>query len=118
MALLRDFFGKSVPPDADESVAALSAENLAAASRSPGGPFVSGVTPAIPNASAYAAPSRNSRSRKIAGSIVRGMMRLAKSKKGPRAPTCNFRQGNETLVRALAKNLGPRCLPKQSRRDF
>jgi len=40
------------------------------------------------------------------------MLRLAKSKKGPRErPTLqSFREGSETLVRALANNLGPALL--------
>ncbi|HEV1993210.1 MAG TPA: protoporphyrinogen oxidase, partial [Candidatus Acidoferrum sp.] len=49
---------------------------------------------------------------KASGSIVRGMLRLAKSKKGPRERPAlqTFREGNETLVRALANKLGPALL--------
>jgi len=113
-ALLRDFFGKSVPPDADESVAAFVRRKF-----SPqlldrlAGPFVSGVYAGDPERlSIRSAFPQLYEAEKSAGSIVRGMMRLAKSKKGPRErPTLQtFRQGNETLVRVLAKNLGPALL--------
>jgi oxygen-dependent protoporphyrinogen oxidase len=45
---------------------------------------------------------------KSAGSIVRGMIRSAKTKNTPRErpSLLAFKEGNETLVRALAENLG------------
>jgi oxygen-dependent protoporphyrinogen oxidase len=110
-ALVRDIFGKSIPPDADESVA-----NFVRRKFSPQlldrlvGPFVSGVYAGDPERlSVRSAFPQLYEGEKSAGSIVRGMMRLAKSKKGPRErPTLQtFRQGNETLVRALANKLGP-----------
>jgi protoporphyrinogen/coproporphyrinogen III oxidase len=113
-ALLRDIFGKSIPPDADESVAAFVRRKF-----TPQlldrlvGPFVSGVYAGDPERlSVRSAFPQLYEAEKSAGSIVRGMMRLVKSKKGPRErPTLQtFRQGNESLVRALAKNLGPALL--------
>jgi len=113
-ALLRDIFGKSTPPDSDESVADFVRRKF-----SPqlldrlAGPFVSGVYAGDPERlSLRSAFPQLYEAEKSAGSIVRGMMRLAKSKKGPRErPTLQtFRQGNETLVRVLAKNLGPALL--------
>lgn len=113
-ALLRDIFGKSIPPDADESVAAFVRRKF-----TPQlldrlvGPFVSGVYAGDPERlSVRSAFPQLFEAEKSAGSIVRGMMRLAKSKKGPRQrPTLQtFRQGNESLVRALANNLGPALL--------
>jgi len=110
-ALLRDIFGKSVPPDHDESVAAFVRRKF-----SPQlldrlvGPFVSGVYAGDPERlSIRSAFPQLHQAEKATGSIVRGMMRLAKAKKGPRErPTLNtFRDGNETLVRALAGKLGP-----------
>ena len=110
-ALLRDIFGKSVPPDHDESVAAFVRRKF-----SPQlldrlvGPFVSGVYAGDPERlSIRSAFPQLHEAEKAAGSIVRGMMRPAKAKKGPRErPTLNtFREGNETLVRALADKLGP-----------
>jgi oxygen-dependent protoporphyrinogen oxidase len=110
-ALLRDIFGKSTPPDADESVAAFVRRKF-----SPQlldrlvGPFVSGVFAGDPERlSLRSAFPQLYKAEKNAGSIVRGMIRLAKSKKGARErPSLQtFREGNETLVRALAKSLGP-----------
>jgi oxygen-dependent protoporphyrinogen oxidase len=113
-ALLRDIFGKSTPPDSDESVAAFMLRKF-----SPQlldrlvGPFVSGVYAGDPERlSLRSAFPQLHEAEKSTGSIVRGMMRLAKSKNGTRErPTLQtFREGNETLVRALAKNLGPALL--------
>jgi oxygen-dependent protoporphyrinogen oxidase len=113
-ALLRDIFGKSTPPDTDESVAAFVRRKF-----TPQlldrlvGPFVSGVYAGDPERlSLRSAFPQLYEAEKSAGSIVRGMMRLAKSKKGPRErPSLQtFCQGNESLVRALAKNLGPALL--------
>jgi protoporphyrinogen/coproporphyrinogen III oxidase len=113
-ALLSDIFGKSTPPDADESVAAFVRRKF-----SPQlldrlvGPFVSGVYAGDPERlSLRSAFPQLYEAEKTAGSIVRGMMRLAKSKKSPRErPSLQtFHEGNETLVRALAKNLGAALL--------
>jgi oxygen-dependent protoporphyrinogen oxidase len=113
-ALLRDIFGKSIPPNADESVA-----NFVRRKFSPQlldrlvGPFVSGVYAGDPERlSLRSAFPQLYEAEKSAGSIVRGMMRLPKSKKDPRErPTLQtFREGNETLVRALATKLGPALL--------
>jgi oxygen-dependent protoporphyrinogen oxidase len=109
-AFLRDIFGKSIPPEADESVS-----NFVRRKFSPQlldrlvGPFVSGVYAGDPERlSVRSAFPMLYEAEKTTGSIVRGMMRLGKSKKGPRErPTLQtFREGNETLVRALGKNLG------------
>jgi oxygen-dependent protoporphyrinogen oxidase len=113
-ALLRDIFGKSIPPDADESVAAFVRRKF-----SPQlldrlvGPFVSGIYAGDPERlSVRSAFPQLYEAEKAARSIVRGMLRLAKSKKGPRErPTLQtFREGNETLVRALANKLGSALL--------
>ncbi len=110
-ALLRDIFGKSVPPDTDESVAAFVRRKFSDQLLDRlVGPFVSGVYAGDPEKlSMRSAFPQLHEAEKAAGSIVRGMLRLAKSKKGPRErPTLNtFRDGNETLVRALANSLGP-----------
>ncbi len=110
-ALLRDIFGKSVPPDADESIAEfvrrkfspLLLERLA-------GPFVSGVYAGDPEKlSIRAAFPQLHEAEKSAGSIVRGMMHRSKTENGPRerATLQTFRQGNGTLIRALTAKLGP-----------
>jgi len=110
-ALLRDLIGKSVPPDADESVAAFVRRKF-----SPQlldrlvGPFVSGVYAGDPERLSLrsAFPSLHEAERS-AGSIIRGTWRAAKTKTGPRerSPLLAFREGNETLIRALANILGP-----------
>ena len=114
-SILRDALGHSTPPDADESVAAFTRRKF-----SPElldklvAPFVSGIYAGDPEKlSLRAAFPQLFEAERTAGSIVRGMLRAAKSKKGAKQrPTLQtFRDGNETLIRALAANLGPalRC---------
>lgn len=115
-ALVRDIFGKSAPPDGDESVATFvrrkfSDELLERLV----GPFVSGVYAGDPERlSIRSAFPQLYEAEKASGSIVRGMMRLAKNRKGPRerATLNTFRGGNETLVRTLASKLGTKLLAK------
>jgi len=113
-ALARDIFGKSIPPDADESVAAFVRRKFSPQLLdSLVGPFVSGIYAGDPERlSVRSAFPQLYEAEKAAGSIVRGMLRLAKSRKGPREhPSLqSFREGNETLVRALANKLGPALL--------
>ena len=110
-ALVRDILGKTVPPDADESVAAFVRRKFSAQLLDRlVGPFVSGIYAGDPEQlSVRSAFPQLCESEKESGSIVRGMLRLAKSKKGPRErPTLqSFRDGNETLVQALSKEIGP-----------
>jgi protoporphyrinogen/coproporphyrinogen III oxidase len=110
-ALVRDLIGKSVPPDADESVTAFVRRKF-----SPQlldrlvGPFVSGVYAGDPERlSLRSAFPAIHEAEKSAGSIIRGMLRAAKTKTGPRErPTLlAFRDGNEILIRALSNILGP-----------
>jgi protoporphyrinogen/coproporphyrinogen III oxidase len=113
-ALLRDILGKSIPPAGDESVADFVRRKF-----SPQlldrlvGPFVSGIYAGDPERlSVRSAFPQLYEAEKTVGSIVRGMLRLSKSKKGPRErPTLqSFREGNKTLVRALANRLGAALL--------
>jgi len=117
-ALFRDVLGKSIPPNADESVAAFVRRKF-----SPQlldrlvGPFVSGIYAGDPERlSVRSAFPQLYEAEKTAGSIIRGMICLAKSKKGPRErPTLqSFREGSETLVRALANKLGTALLTQTS----
>jgi oxygen-dependent protoporphyrinogen oxidase len=109
-AILRDILGKSVPPDGDESVAAFTRRKFSAQLLDRlVGPFVSGIYAGDPERlSLRSAFPQLYEAEKSAGSIVRGMLRLAKSRKGPRQrpSLLTFREGNETLVRALASKLG------------
>ena len=113
-ALLRDIFGKSVPPEGDESVAAFVRRKFSEPLLDRlVGPFVSGVYAGNPEKlSVRSAFPRLHEAERARGSIVRGMLRLAKSKNGPRKrPTLNtFRAGNETLVRALGDRLASTIL--------
>jgi len=113
-ALLRDIFGKSLPPEIDESIASFVRRKFSAQLLDRlVGPFASGVYAGDPEKlSLRSAFPQIYEAEKSAGSIVRGMLRPSKSKKGPRErPTLNtFRDGNGTLPLALAKNLGPALL--------
>ena len=110
-ALVRDLLGKSVPPDADESVAAFVRRKF-----SPQlldrlvGPFVSGVYAGDPERLSLcsAFPSLH-KAEESSGSIIRGMLRAAKMKTRPRERPAllAFRDGNEILIRALSNILGP-----------
>ena len=113
-ALLRDIFGKSVPPEGDESVAAFVRRKFSEPLLDRlVGPFVSGVYAGDPEKlSVRSAFPRLHEAERARGSIVRGMLRLAKSRNGPRErPTLStFRAGNETLVRALGDRLASTVL--------
>jgi protoporphyrinogen/coproporphyrinogen III oxidase len=111
---VRDLLGKSIPPDADESVADFVRRKF-----SPQlldrlvGPFVSGIYAGDPERlSVRSAFPQLYEAEKTSASIVRGMLRIAKSKKGPgeRPALQTFREGNETLVHALVNKLGPALL--------
>jgi protoporphyrinogen/coproporphyrinogen III oxidase len=114
-SIFRDPLGSSYPPEEDESIAAFvrrkfSAELLDRLV----GPFVSGIYAGDPEAlSLRGAFPQLHEAEKSSGSILRGMIRLAKSRTEPRHhPTLlSFRDGNDTLVRTLAEKLGPalRC---------
>jgi oxygen-dependent protoporphyrinogen oxidase len=109
--LVRDLLGKSVAPDGDESVAAFVLRKFSQQLLDRlVGPFVSGVYAGDPERLSLrsAFPSLHE-AEKSAGSIIRGTLRAAKTKTGPReAPTLlAFRDGNETLIRALSNILGP-----------
>ena len=117
-ALARDIFGKSTPPDGDESVAAFVRRKFSDQLLDRlVGPFVSGVYAGDPEKlSVRSAFPMLYEAETASGSIVRGMFRVAKNKKGPRErPTLNtFREGNETLVRALSNKLGSATLTQTS----
>jgi len=117
-ALARDIFGKTTPPDGDESVGAFVRRKFSDQLLDRlVGPFVSGVYAGDPEKlSIRSAFPMLYEAEKASGSIVRGMFRVAKKKKGPRErPTLNtFREGNETLVRALSAKLGNAVLTQNN----
>jgi protoporphyrinogen/coproporphyrinogen III oxidase len=114
-SVLRDALGHSTPPDDGESVAAFTRRKFSTELLDKlVAPLVSGIYAGDPEKlSLRAAFPQLFEAERTAGSIVRGMMRAAKSPKGrkPRPTLQTFRDGNETLIRALATNLGPalRC---------
>lgn len=109
--ILRDVFGRSAPPeDGYESVAAFVRRKFSEELLDKlVGPFVSGIYAGdAEKLSVSAAFPQLYEAERSSGSIVRGMLRAAKSKPKPRhKPTLQtFRDGNETLVKALAGRLG------------
>jgi oxygen-dependent protoporphyrinogen oxidase len=119
-AILRDIFGKSQSPEPDESVAGFVRRKF-----SPTllerliGPFVSGIYAGDPEKlSLRAAFPILYEAEKAAGSITRGVFKVIKQRKStngtqPQAPKekatlQTFREGNETLVRAIAARLAER----------
>jgi protoporphyrinogen/coproporphyrinogen III oxidase len=108
--IARDLFGKSRPPEQDESVAnfvrrKFSAEMLDKLV----GPFVSGIFAGDPERlSLRSAFPQVYEAEKSAGSVIRGLKRASKSKKESKGgPTLfSFREGNATLIRTLQRKLG------------
>jgi oxygen-dependent protoporphyrinogen oxidase len=106
--MLRDLLGKSAPPEQDESIAGFvrrkfSAELLDRLV----GPFVSGVYAGDPEKlSLRSSFPMLYEAEKTKGSVIRGLM--TKPRMGPRQrPTLlSFRDGTETLARALSTRLG------------
>jgi protoporphyrinogen/coproporphyrinogen III oxidase len=109
-SVVRDLFGRSAAPGEEESVAAFVRRKFSAELLDKlVGPFVSGIYAGDPEMlSLQGAFPQLYEAEKSVGSVIRGMIRNAKSKPGPkeRPRLCSFREGNETLVRALAANLG------------
>jgi oxygen-dependent protoporphyrinogen oxidase len=109
--IARDVFGTSTAPEQDESIATFVHRKFGAELLDRlVAPFVSGIYAGDPERlSLRSAFPRLHEAEKSAGSVIRGMLRKAKSDQGPRErPTLlSFRDGNETLVRALAEQLGP-----------
>ena len=109
-SIVRDLLGRTTPPYEDESVAAFTRRKFSAELLDKlVGPFVSGIYAGDPEKlSLRAAFPQLHEAERSAGSVIRGMMRAAKSKPGPKQrPTLqSFRDGNETLIRSLAANLG------------
>ena len=115
-ALFRDVFGRSEAPDSDESVASFIRRKF-----SPTlldrlvGPFVSGIYAGDPEKlSLRAAFPILYEAEQTSGSVLRGLLKVMKARKAKRGPLPRekptlqtFREGNDTLVRALAEKLGP-----------
>jgi protoporphyrinogen/coproporphyrinogen III oxidase len=111
LKITRDVFGRTLPPAEDESVARFVRRKFGEEVLDRlVGPFVSGIYAGDPERlSLRSTFPQLYEAEKSSGSIIRGMVRAAKSRKGPRErPTLlSFRHGNESLVRTLAAKLGP-----------
>ena len=111
-SILAEAFRTSPPPNVDESVASFVRTKF-----TPElldrlvGPFVSGIFAGDPEQlSLRAAFPKIYEAEKLSGSVIRGSLRLAKTKSKPaagrRTGLYSFRKGNATLVRTLAESLG------------
>jgi oxygen-dependent protoporphyrinogen oxidase len=113
-SILRDALGRSTPPNADESVAGFTRRKFSAELLDKlVGPVVSGVHAGDPEKlSLRAAFPQIYEAERTAKSVLRGLTRAAKAAKSknssqqPRTLQA-FRNGNETLMKALATHLGP-----------
>jgi oxygen-dependent protoporphyrinogen oxidase len=109
-AITRDLFGKSQPPEQDESVASFVRRKFSAELLDKlAGPFISGIYAGDPERlSVRSAFPQLYEAEKSTGSVIRGVKRAARANKGrrQRSTLFSFREGNETLVRALATRLG------------
>ena len=119
-AILRDIFGKSESPEPDESVACFTRRKFSKTLLDRlVGPFVSGIYAGDPEKlSLRAAFPILYEAEKAAGSVTRGVFKVMKQRKssngtrpqGPREKSTlqTFREGNETLIRAIAARLAER----------
>jgi oxygen-dependent protoporphyrinogen oxidase len=119
-AILRDLFGKSQAPEPDESVASFIRRKFSdTLLERLVGPFVSGIYAGDPETlSLRAAFPILYEAEKARGSIIRGAFAVMKQRKAaatiaPRTPRekptlQTFRNGNETMITAIAKHLGDR----------
>lgn len=113
-AMLRDLLGSSRPPEPDESIADFVRRKFTPAFLDRlMDPFVSGVYAGDPEKlSLRAAFPILHEAESAKGSLIRGAIAIRKASKAKggaapqeKAASQSFRDGNETLVRALAKNL-------------
>jgi protoporphyrinogen/coproporphyrinogen III oxidase len=110
LRVLRDILGRSTPPQKDESIAAFTRRKFSRELLDKlVGPFVSGIYAGDPEKlSLRSAFPQLYEAEKSAGSVIRGLLFSAKkhtaSAEKPTLQT--FREGNQTLIRALAANLG------------
>lgn len=118
-SIVRDILGNRQPPEPDESVADFTRRKFSETLLDRlVGPFVSGIYAGDPEKlSLRAAFPILYEAEKASGSLIRGVFKILKERKAKRGaeprekPTLQtFRDGNETLVRALAESLGEQLL--------
>ncbi|HTZ47414.1 MAG TPA: protoporphyrinogen oxidase [Verrucomicrobiae bacterium] len=117
LAILRDLFGSTRAPEPDESIADFIRRKFSATLLERlVGPFTSGIYAGDPEKlSLRAAFPILHEAETAKGSILRGVFPVMKARKAKRgnaprekATLQTFRDGNETLIRALVKSLGDR----------
>ena len=110
LSVLRDILGRSTPAQSDESVAAFTRRKFSRELLDKlVGPFVSGIYAGDPEKlSVRSAFPQLYKAEKSAGSIIRGLLFSAKKRAASaEKPTPRtFREGNQSLIQALAANLG------------
>jgi protoporphyrinogen/coproporphyrinogen III oxidase len=113
-SVIRDLFGHTKPPEVDEFVAAFVRRKFSAELLDKlVAPFVSGIYAGDPEKlSLRASFPQLHEAERTSGSVIRGMLRAAKSAKREKRPKerptlQTFKEGNETLIKALAASLGP-----------
>ena len=110
LSVLRDILGRSTPPQFDESVAEFTRRKFSRELLDKlVGPFVSGIYAGDPEKlSLRSAFPQLYEAEKFAGSIIRGLLFSAKKRTASaEKPTLQtFREGNQSLIHALASNLG------------
>jgi protoporphyrinogen/coproporphyrinogen III oxidase len=110
LRVLRDILGRSSPPQNDESVAAFVRRKFSREVLDKlVGPFVSGIYAGDPEKlSVRSAFPQLYEAEKAAGSVIRGLLFSAKKTpaSGEKPTLQSFRDGNRTLIQALAGNLG------------
>jgi oxygen-dependent protoporphyrinogen oxidase len=113
--IARDAFTRTRPPDEDESVADFARRKFSAdLLENFLGPFISGIYAGDPERlSLRSTFPQVYEAEKSAGSILRGLARASRRRKQPREPRTllTFREGNETLPRALERQLGKALRP-------
>jgi oxygen-dependent protoporphyrinogen oxidase len=119
-AILHDIFGKSESPEPDESVASFTRRKFSETLLDRlVGPFVSGIYAGDPEKlSLRAAFPILYEAEKASGSVTRGVFKVMKQRKAPNGTQPQsprekdslqtFREGNETLIRAIAGRLAER----------
>jgi oxygen-dependent protoporphyrinogen oxidase len=110
LRVLRDILGRSTAPQKDESVAAFTRRKFSGELLDKlVGPFVSGIYAGDPEKlSVRNAFPQLYEAEKSAGSVIRGLLFSARKRSASaEKPTLQtFREGNQTLIEALAANLG------------
>jgi protoporphyrinogen/coproporphyrinogen III oxidase len=112
LRVLRDILGRSTVPQSDESVAAFTRRKFSHELLDKlVGPFVSGIYAGDPEKlSLRSAFPQLYEAEKSAGSVIRGLLFSARkrSASAEKPSLQTFRDGNQTLIQALAANLGSR----------